>query len=227
LEVTRSRCNSIKLALYLSGRTLTELDSPLLHPHRHMADFDFEPQQANHLPGDSFPRSIVRRGPQHHHTLQIPGAASSSQLEGQWEDVLRPSVTVKRAVQGTLQDPQHRNIYYPDLPERQDPTIPFIYPNQGVPEQHQVIFPENQNNHFGYAPRDDGHLVPGPSQPTVPGPSAYRAPPPGQQSATEDLRQLASRCVHYPSSQVDMVRMEPSTAGRFKVVIVLEMAGFF
>ena len=71
LEVTRSRCNSIKLALYLSGRTLTELDSPLLHPHRHMADFDFEPQQANHLPGDSFPRSIVRRGPQHHHTLQV------------------------------------------------------------------------------------------------------------------------------------------------------------
>ena len=88
---------------------------------------------------------------------------------------------------------------------------------------------DNQgNNHFGDAPRDIGHLIPGPTQAAFPGPSAHRAPPHGQQHATENLRQLASRCVHHPDSQVDMVRVEPGTvaSGGFKVVIVLEMTGF-
>ena len=42
----------------------------------------------------------------------------------------------------------------------------------------------------------------------------------------ENLRRLASRYVHHPDSQVEMVRMEPGSAGRNKVVIVLEMADF-
>jgi len=46
------------------------------------------------------------------------------------------------------------------------------------------------------------------------------------QAAAENLRRLASRCVHHPDSQVDVVRMEPGTGGRYKVVIVLEMTDF-
>ena len=46
------------------------------------------------------------------------------------------------------------------------------------------------------------------------------------QQAAENLRRLASRCVHHPGSQVDVVQMEPGTAGRYKVVIVLEVTDF-
>jgi hypothetical protein len=41
-----------------------------------------------------------------------------------------------------------------------------------------------------------------------------------------NLRQLTSRCVHHPGSQVDIIRMKQGIAERFKVVIVLEMTGF-
>jgi len=44
------------------------------------------------------------------------------------------------------------------------------------------------------------------------------------QPAAENLRRLASRYVHHPDSQVDMVRMEPGSAGRYKVVIALEIS---
>ena len=46
------------------------------------------------------------------------------------------------------------------------------------------------------------------------------------QSAVDNLRRLASRCIHHPDSQVDAVRMEPDTTGRYKVVIVLEVTDF-
>ena len=46
------------------------------------------------------------------------------------------------------------------------------------------------------------------------------------QSTTVNLRRLAGRYLNHPDSQVDMVRMEPGSAGRYKVVIVLEMADF-
>ena len=42
--------------------------------------------------------------------------------------------------------------------------------------------------------------------------------------ATEVLRQLASRYLNQPDSQVDMVRMEPGLGGRIRVVITLELA---
>ena len=44
------------------------------------------------------------------------------------------------------------------------------------------------------------------------------------QPAAENLRRLASRYVHHPDSQVGMVRVEAGPAGRYKVVIVLEIA---
>jgi hypothetical protein len=109
---------------------------------------------------------------------------------------------------------------------------------QGVPDHEPVIAPvctklysyiycqsdsssqENQNNGpFGHPPQG---VVPGPIQAGFAGPSTQRTHPYGQPTV-ENLRRLASRYVHHPGSQVDMVRMEPGTAGRYQVVIVLEM----
>ena len=82
---------------------------------------------------------------------------------------------------------------------------------------------DNQGNHrLGYAPRG---IVPGPAQTAFPDPSTHQQHGLGQ-PVVENLRRLASRYVHHPDSKVDMVRMEPGTAGRYKVVIVLEMTDF-
>ena len=95
-------------------------------------------------------------------------------------------------------------------------TFPEYIPNLTVPQEKQG------DDCVGYAPQG---VVPGPTQATFPGPSARRAPVLAQPAA-ENLRRLASRCVHHPDSQVDVVRMEPGTGGRYKVEIVLEMADF-
>ena len=79
------------------------------------------------------------------------------------------------------------------------------------------------NDHLGYAPRD---VVPGPAQAAFPDPPAQRPRTPGQPTV-ENLRRLASRYVHHPDSQVDMFLIEPGSAGRYRVVIVLEMTDFF
>ena len=68
-------------------------------------------------------------------------------------------------------------------------------------------------------------VVPDPTRAALPEPSAHQAPALGQSKA-ENLRRLASRYLNHPDSQIDMVRMEPGSAGRYKVVIVLEMADF-
>jgi len=52
-------------------------------------------------------------------------------------------------------------------------------------------------------------------------------PAPGQPAAAENLRRLAMRYLRCPDSQVDLVSMEPGTAGHFRVVIVLELADIF
>ena len=75
------------------------------------------------------------------------------------------------------------------------------------------------NDIFGYAPQG---VVPGPIQAAFPGWSTHHLA--AGQPAAESLRRLASRYVHHPDSQVDMVRLEAGTVGRYKVVIVLEMA---
>jgi hypothetical protein len=77
------------------------------------------------------------------------------------------------------------------------------------------------NNIIGYAPQG---VVPGPIQVAFPASSTHRSAT--GEPAAENLRRLASRYVYHPDSQVDMVRMEASSAGRYKVVIVLEIADF-
>jgi hypothetical protein len=46
--------------------------------------------------------------------------------------------------------------------------------------------------------------------------------PPGLLVA-ENLRRLAGHYLHFPNSQVDMVRMDQGQTDRFRVVIVLTM----
>jgi len=85
---------------------------------------------------------------------------------------------------------------------------------------------DNQGNDpFGSAPQGVVE-VEGPTQAAFPGPLANQNPSLCRPAA-ENLRQLASRYVLHPDSQIDMVRMEPGSASRYKVVIVLEMAELF
>ena len=58
-------------------------------------------------------------------------------------------------------------------------------------------------------------IVSGPTQTAFPDPSTHRPHALGQ-PAVENLRRLASRRVHHPDSQVDMVRMEPGALGDTK-----------
>jgi hypothetical protein len=63
------------------------------------------------------------------------------------------------------------------------------------------------------------------SQATVPGPSAHQdLGLREREPAGENLRRFASRYLLHPDSEIDMVRMEPGSGGRYKVVIVLEVA---
>jgi len=102
-------------------------------------------------------------------------------------------------------------------------------PNEGFaqrPGEHeQVIFPENQpNGVLDYAPSG---VEPGLNQTAFPDAPAHPGPPAPDQPAGENLRRLASRYVRDPASRVHMLRMEPGfTAGRYRVVIVLDMADF-
>jgi hypothetical protein len=43
-------------------------------------------------------------------------------------------------------------------------------------------------------------------------------------SVTEGLRRRAERYINNPQSHVDAIRLEPSTSGRLRVTIMLEMA---
>jgi hypothetical protein len=80
------------------------------------------------------------------------------------------------------------------------------------------------NNNLGYAPQVIVPPVLDPIQAAFPNLPPHQAA--AGQPAAENLRRLAIRYVHHPDSQVDMVRMEAGTAGRYKVVIVLEIVDF-
>ncbi|KAI9464770.1 hypothetical protein F5148DRAFT_173527 [Russula earlei] len=157
------------------------------------------------------------------HVLQI--LSGDRQLEGQfeWEDV--PLPVRNGTMHGTLQDPYHTTnlanygmVNYPPPPG--DHAVPQIGLAQGNLAPGQENFPENEGDgHFNYAPqgRELGH-----TQAELPDGLAYQAPAFGQPTR-ENLRRLASRYVHHPGSQVDMVQMEPGFMGRYRVVIILDM----
>lgn len=80
-----------------------------------------------------------------------------------------------------------------------------------------------ERNPFGYVPQ---HNAPDPVHAAFPRPFVHRIPTPDQAGA-ESFRRIASRYLHHPGAQVIMVGMEAGTAGRFKVVIVLESQDLF
>jgi hypothetical protein len=45
--------------------------------------------------------------------------------------------------------------------------------------------------------------------------------------AAESFRRLAARFVNNPESVINVVRLEPSVSGRFRVVIILDAADIF
>jgi len=107
----------------------------------------------------------------------------------------------------------------------QDSAAPCVYPSVGVghsaPEREQFICPENRvNGRSSYTPQ--GVVEPSPPQAAFPGSSVHLPPALGQ-PREENLRRLANRYVQHPGAQIDMVLMEPGSAGRYQVVIILEV----
>ena len=76
---------------------------------------------------------------------------------------------------------------------------------------------------FGYGPQNNAPDV---VQAAFPHPFVHRIATPNPAGA-ENLRRLASRYLHHPDAQVDMVSVEVGAAGRFKVVIVLDSNDIF
>jgi len=192
-----------------------------------------EPPQPNHFSGHSNYVPPVQHQEHDHlqHSAEMLPAWGNGQFDGEWER--RPLAAGNggaTAAQGTTQDPHHFDVENHDMvlnypPPPGDPAVQHMYPNggfvQGPPEHEQVNFIENQRN--GYAPQG---IEPGFVQAGFPDIPAHQAPIFGQ-PARENLRQLVTRYVLYRGSEVDMVQMEPGfIAGRYRVVIVLDMADF-
>lgn len=64
---------------------------------------------------------------------------------------------------------------------------------------------------------------PAPANTAPDGLNAWPHDDPAPGATAENLRQLASRYLDLPGSQVDMVHVERDPAGRFRVIIALEI----
>ncbi|KAI0245451.1 hypothetical protein BJV78DRAFT_1365354 [Lactifluus subvellereus] len=120
--------------------------------------------------------------------------------------------------------------YYEVPPPPAHPAVPYdlgvnnyARPVQGVQAQAQVFGPPAPIQGNGIVPYVPQRAEAGPYQ-AFPDDLPYQAPPDARQA--ENLRRLASRYLHHPNSQVDMIRMEQDLAGRPKVVIILDMDDF-
>jgi hypothetical protein len=78
------------------------------------------------------------------------------------------------------------------------------------------------HDYFGYAAP---HVAPDRDQAAFPGAQVNHGPPPDHLAA-ENLRWLLSHFLHHPDSQIILVHMEPGAAGRFRIIISLEMVDF-
>jgi hypothetical protein len=108
-----------------------------------------------------------------------------------------------------------------------DPTIPYMHQNVGVdngtgiaammngqPQAVPVVFAPQ----IDYAPQNHA-AGPLQAQTNVVIDNAQTL----DMSVMEGLRRCAERYINNPQSHVDAIRLEPSTSGRLRVTIVLEM----
>ncbi|KAI0248288.1 hypothetical protein BJV78DRAFT_1237287 [Lactifluus subvellereus] len=181
-----------------------------------------EPHQVNYLLENAFPRlhDCIQQN------ARIQPAVGEGPLQVHLEDNLLP------VENPSIQD-QVQHLCYIDrarYDEMDHPLHHKLFNHHAglvhdVQAQAQVLnppIPEIQGNGiFAYAPQG---VAAGPDG-ALPDAWPDRVPAPGPPGA-EILRCLASYYLHHPDAQVDMVRMEPGPAGRFKVMIMLEMANF-
>ncbi|KAI0249227.1 hypothetical protein BJV78DRAFT_1284126 [Lactifluus subvellereus] len=189
-----------------------------------MAEVELQLEQDNRSLGNRSSRSIL---PQLQDNVRLNATVqhAADHGQGRWGDILPPAGNV--ATQGGLQDPHPINVvhydmgHHPPLPPPGGPVLPYMYHNVGVAQGFPAQ-PERANPELGYAAQ---HVAPGPAQAAFPDPSVQHIPVPDQLAA-ENLRRLANRFLHHPDSQIEVVLMEPGPAGRFKVMISLEIADF-
>ncbi|KAH9037932.1 hypothetical protein EDB84DRAFT_1480001 [Lactarius hengduanensis] len=133
----------------------------------------------------------------------------------------------------------HGNLWYEGLPppaanlegqytHQRNPNVGYPVPASG----------DAQYMHVPGPPRGESYIPPAHDLPNYG--VRYRPPPmtdvadpftrnfpnpgPSRSSATEDLKRLASRCLHNPDSRLDTFRMGPSPSGsRLRMMIVLDV----
>ena len=85
---------------------------------------------------------------------------------------------------------------------------------------------DQEHNPFYVPPR----VAPGLVQAAFahPEPFVHRVPTPDPppQAGAENLRRLVGHYLHHPDARVNMVTMEPATAGRIKVAVIFETPNF-
>jgi hypothetical protein len=107
------------------------------------------------------------------------------------------------------------------------PYVPSFSKSISMYPQHLLLQEIQGHNRpqVDYAPGPQ-LLVPGPSRAELPDPWASYDAPVRDYPLADNLRRLSRRYLDHPDALVDMVRIEPGHAGRFKVVITLETANF-
>ncbi|KAI0248282.1 hypothetical protein BJV78DRAFT_1156600 [Lactifluus subvellereus] len=161
----------------------------------------------------------------------VPPAAGDGQRQ---EDIPMPIeelATQDQAHHLRYFDSAQHNVMH-HLPPPPNPVVPdelgfndYATPIEDPGARAQVYDPPTpqfqRNDVFAYAPQ---RATAGPDR-AFPDEWLYQVPALILPRA-ENLRRLASRYVHHPDARVDMVRVEPGPAGRFKVVITLEIDNF-
>ncbi|KAI0289552.1 hypothetical protein BC826DRAFT_1106912 [Russula brevipes] len=186
-----------------------------------MAGVEF--QHSNYPSRDMYPHS----DPYQPHSRTLPKArdprlTDSGQLEGQWE----PWEDIPPPLRGIPEPGGFKTTTSTESVTTYQ-TVTLYHQAVGlgpvIPPQTQFNAPEGQEHgHFGHAPQ---HVAPGTARAAFPDPFSHQIPAPEPQAA-EHLRLLVDRYLRHPVSQVDMLCIEPGVAGRFKVVMVLDVADF-
>jgi len=158
-----------------------------------------------------------------HPANENPGvllAVPNPQFNAHFEDIPQP---VGHIAQGTRAHGHHNIVVANHGMVNYHHDAATQYANVG---HAHGIYAQAQPN----AAEDQGHDIFGHVHPVAPVPvqAAFHDPfghqiPFPVQPAAGNLQRLVDRYLHDPDSQVDLVSMEPGAAGRFKVLIILDV----
>ncbi|KAH9015751.1 hypothetical protein EDB83DRAFT_2528944 [Lactarius deliciosus] len=201
-----------------------------------MADYRVPSQQEDRLSANTFSRPVLHRSHGNEQRMANPHVAGDDQQAVHQDGAPQPLGNVPMQVE--MQYPHHvgaPRFHYnaipyhpPQPPYPEDPYARMHRDNLSPPPMY--IKPiklaqeaeENHNGLFGY----DAQFPAADPPETFPGVWQHPAPLVNMPPAN-GLRNLAGRYLNNPDTRINMVWIEPSLKGRFKVWIALKSADIF